>query len=60
MDKEYVYDEGVDKGNYLSFENGIINCSTYSYYIDSFGDLELDKEETYKLFLAMKEYYEGD
>ena len=50
MDKEYVYDEGVDKGNYLSFENGIINCSTYSYYIDSFGDLELDKEETYKLF----------
>ena len=50
MVTKYVYDEGTDKGNYLSFKNGVLNCSTYSYYIISFGALELDKEETYKLF----------
>lgn len=59
MTVKYTYDEGTDKGNYLCFSDGMLSCSTYSYYIDSFGDLELDNNETYKLYLAMKEYYEN-
>ena len=50
--KEYRYDNDQD---ILSFENGELNVSAYSYCIDSFGYVELDKQETKELYEAMKE-----
>ena len=59
MTNKYEYDECTDKGNNLYFSDGILSCSTYNYEIDSFGYMELNDDETYKLYLIMKEYYEN-
>lgn len=37
--------------------DGKVSFGSYSYYIDSWGEGELSKEETAQLFAAMKEYY---
>lgn len=57
MTNEYTYG---DYYNYVSFENGLLSCSTYSYEIDSAGELELNRKETFKLYEAMKQYYENE
>ena len=44
--------------NNISFEDGIVSFSTHSYYIDLTGYYELSKEDTKKLYEAMKNYYE--
>jgi len=44
---------------YIEFSNGVISYGNYSYEIDSWGWSELDKFQTYKLYLAMKEFYEA-
>lgn len=41
------------------YDDGTLYASAYSYYIDSFGELELTQEETKNLYLKMKEFYEG-
>ena len=40
------------------FEDGKLSSSTYSYEIDSQGEYTLNYEQTYQLYLAMKEYFE--
>ena len=53
-----TYDFDLDKqGSYIDFTDGVITFSAYSYHIDSFGEGELSKEETHKLYEAMKAYY---
>ncbi len=48
-------------GEYISFEDdGQLYVSTFSYYINSYGDMELDKKETRELYEAMKKYYEKE
>ena len=57
---EYDYEQHAH-GNlqeYLSFKDGELDFGAYSYYIDSYGNGSLSKEETYKLYLVMKNYYE--
>ena len=41
------------------YADGTLYVSVYSYYIDSNGEIELTQEETKKLYLKMKEFYEG-
>ena len=53
-----THDYEDQKGSFLYFEDGILGCSVYSYRIDSFGELDLSKQETRKFYEAMKEYYE--
>lgn len=43
----------------LSFEGGEVSWWAYSYNIDSCGGGELTKDETRKLYEAMKKYFEG-
>jgi hypothetical protein len=45
-------------GSKISFDNGFLSTSVYSYEIDSVGDLELGAQETRELYEAMKKYYE--
>lgn len=52
---EYIYSA---QDGYLSFSNGELCISTYSYQIDSWGEDELSKEQTRLLYEKMKEYYE--
>jgi len=40
------------------FEDGKLSSSTYSYEIDSQGQYTLNYEQTYQLYLAMKECFE--
>jgi hypothetical protein len=49
-----------DGMNCLTFGNGIIDGSAYSYEIDSFGDLELDKDQVRKLYEFMHAYYQKE
>lgn len=48
--KEYVGE--------INFNDGELSTSTYSYEIDSQGEYNLSKEQTYQLYLAMKEFFE--
>ena len=45
-------------GNSVDFSDGVLSVSAYSYYIDSYEEFELSKEDTKKLYEAMKEFYE--
>ena len=54
---EYYYEEGED---YITFEDGELSASTYSYNIDSNGFAGLDETETRKLYEVMKTYYQGE
>jgi len=47
-----------EKGS-VGFDNGVIGTSTYSYCIDSYGDLEMDQEATKDLYEVMKKYYDN-
>ena len=51
---KYEYEKAED---YFYFEDCFITVGAYSYHIDSCGELELSEEETKKLYLRMKEYY---
>jgi hypothetical protein len=53
---KYEHETDVE---YIEFSNGVISCGNYSYQIDSWGWSELDKAETYKLYLAMHEFFES-
>jgi len=49
----------LDRGNdFITFHDGTLSVSTFSYKIASWGELELSEKETKKLFDAMKIYYE--
>jgi hypothetical protein len=54
---EFYIDKGAYEGT-ISFDTGIIDFSTYSYEIGSWGHVELTDEETRTLYLVMKDYYE--
>jgi len=58
MSNTYEFDSG-EYGCDLDFTDGVVTFGAYSYHIDSYGNGELSKEETRKLYEAMKEYY-GD
>ena len=45
-------------GDEISFENGTLYVSCYSYPIDTIGEMKLSKRETLRLYQAMKAYYE--
>ena len=45
-------------GDDISFCDGVISSNCYSYHIDSWGSIELSKEDTRKLFEFMKKYYD--
>ena len=47
-----------EDGSEISFDNGLLSASVYSYRIDSFGEMELGAQETRELYEAMKKYYE--
>jgi len=47
-----------DCNSQLEFEDGLLWFSSYSYEISSWGSDELSKEETRKLYEAMKVYYD--
>lgn len=60
--REYVYGySGIsDVGKFsIEFKDGNISLSAYSYYINSSGYGELNKEEVKRLYLKMKEYFES-
>lgn len=57
LDK-YQYRDKNDPETSLEFFNGEIDVSVYSYTIDSYGHLSLNQDETYKLYIAMKNYFE--
>jgi hypothetical protein len=44
----------------FKFENGEIDFSAYSYRISSWGTSTLNKDQTKRLYLRMKEYYIQD
>jgi hypothetical protein len=54
LDDFYYKDECNSE---LEFENGVLWFSNYSYEVSSWGSDELSKEETRKLYEAMKAYY---
>ncbi len=41
-------------------DNGTLGVSTYSYCIDSCGEMILNKKETRELFDAMEKYYKRE
>lgn len=56
----YVGDQKYNEDNdELGFVDGVLHASAYSYCIASFGEVELTKEDTRKIYEVMKEYY-GD
>jgi len=57
LDDTYFYCKSEYEGS-LDFSQGEIEFSNYSYEIGSTGRDTLNKEETKKLYLAMKNYYE--
>lgn len=52
------YEIDTDR-EYLDFSNGVLSYGNWSYQIDSWGSSELNEDETHKLYLAMKEFYES-
>lgn len=47
-----------DGDNTLYFADGKMEASAYSYHIGGVGNVELNEEQTYDLFLAMKKFYD--
>jgi len=45
--------------NTIYFNDGCLDASAYSYSISSAGSIELNKEQTYEIYLFMKEFYEN-
>lgn len=59
MEDEISFDDGQQEcGSGIDFSNGELSAYCYSYEIDSTGEFHLNERKTYKLFLAMKKYYE--
>ena len=54
------YLKEYDDDSCISFEKGELECIAYSYEISSWGCLELNKEETKRLYEAMRRYYEEE
>ena len=57
-DTTYEFDSGVN-GCVIDFVDGEVTFGAFSYYKNCYGSGELSKEETRKLYEAMKAYY-GD
>lgn len=54
----YNYDSSSDYGYAeVSFINGILDFYSSNYSFGNSESINLSEEETYKLFLAMKEFY---
>ena len=61
MSKSLIYFEKNRSNDYLAFhDDGTLGCSTYSYEIDSCGEMELDQDETRQLYEAMRSYYSSE
>jgi len=42
----------------LYFDNGQLEASAYSYEIGGVGNIKLNDEQTYEIYLFMKAFYE--
>lgn len=51
----YQYD---DDNDCLGFIDGELYASVRSYCIDSFGTIDLSKQDTHRVYEVMKKYYE--
>jgi hypothetical protein len=52
----YEYDKD-DVGSLTLMDDGEISTSTYSYYISSWGSLNMPAYETRRLYEVLKEFY---
>ena len=57
--KDLFYEKPNETDSIVFDDNGVLYGSVYSYEIDSYGEFELNKEQTKELYLAMKKYYGG-
>ena len=56
----YEIEKGYNRDSVSFEEDGTLCACTYSYEIGSYGEIELTKEETKKLYLIMKKYFGGE
>lgn len=52
------FTDAKDRNNTMYFDNGHLEASAYSYEIGGTGSIQLDEEQTYEIYLFMKEFYE--
>ena len=50
--------QSKDGDDTIYFVDGVIEATAYSYEIGSVGSVELNREQTYELFMAMRKFYD--